>query len=117
MAYKRSTRINTNENDTMRKVTQQIKEAWTNRKACTIGNTCTDGETVWLHGNAIVRRDKYNNIEFNVCGWNTVTTRERINGILGVGLHQKDFSLYRSGVACPDSGWQWFKQEEFILVP
>ena len=38
----------------MRKVTEQIKQAFERGEAKTVGNTRTDGNTVWLHGNAIV---------------------------------------------------------------
>ena len=41
----------------MRKVTQQIKDAFEQGKAKKVDNTETDGKTVWLHGNAIVKRD------------------------------------------------------------
>ena len=37
----------------MRKVTQQIKSLRA-RQILKVGNTETDGKTVWLHGNAIV---------------------------------------------------------------
>jgi hypothetical protein len=37
---------------------------------------------VWLHGNKIIKREN-NEIYFSLAGWNTLTTRERINGIVG----------------------------------
>ena len=41
----------------MRKVTEQIKEAFERRQSKKVGNTRTDGTIVWLHGNPIVKRD------------------------------------------------------------
>ena len=65
----------------MRKVTQQIKEAFEQRKAKKVGNTETDGESVWLHGNKIITRDPSGAVMATLAGWNTPTTRERVNGI------------------------------------
>ena len=59
----------------MRKVTEQIKQAFFERKAKTIGNTHTDGESVWLHGNEIIKRDSSGLIFWTLAGWNTPTTR------------------------------------------
>ena len=66
----------------MRKVTKQIVASWANHKALTIGNTHTDGQTIYLHGNAIAWRTSADRLETTLAGWNTVTTRERLNGIL-----------------------------------
>ena len=46
----------------MRKITASIKEAFEAGKSKTIGNTSTDGTTVWLHGNAIIKKEDYGNI-------------------------------------------------------
>lgn len=62
----------------MRKVTQQIADAFMARKSKTIGNTHTDGESIWLHGNEIVRRNESDQIEVSLAGWPTPTTRERL---------------------------------------
>ena len=59
----------------MRKVTQQIKDAFEQGKAKKVGNTETDGKTVWLHGNAIVKRDPDGLVRWSLAGWNTTTTR------------------------------------------
>ena len=72
----------------MRKVTEKIKEAFKLRKSLKIGNTETDGETVWLFGNPIVKRDQSGLVLWSLAGWNTVTTRERVNGIVDAGVRQ-----------------------------
>ena len=66
----------------MRKVTKQIIQAWANYQTATSGNTHTDGETIYLHGNAIIWRTAHNRFCTTLAGWNTVTTRERLNGVL-----------------------------------
>jgi hypothetical protein len=37
----------------MRKVTREIVQSWARGESRTIGNTSTDGDTIWLHGNPI----------------------------------------------------------------
>jgi|TARA_R110000851_G_C12936938_1_gene551867 hypothetical protein len=53
-----------------------------------------------LHGNEIAYR--YNNPERTLsitnCGWESVTTKERLNGIPNVSISQKNFEWYLNGV-------------------
>jgi len=65
----------------MRKVTKLIAEAFKDYKKLTIGNTMTDGQSVFLHGNRIAWRED-GTLYISMCGWPTVTTRERLDGIL-----------------------------------
>lgn len=68
---------------------------------------------VWLHGNKIARRDAQDAQDsawrFNLCGWNTPTTRSRINAIASAhnipGVFTKAGKPLRAGVAVPDNGW------------
>lgn len=89
----------------MRKVTKQIKEAFDNQKARKVGNTHTDGKTVWLHGNAIVKRDENGNVFATLAGWNTPTTRERVNGITGMGFHQHKHEPCLNGKPINSTDW------------
>jgi hypothetical protein len=75
----------------MRKVTQQIKKAFEQGTSLKIGNTRTNGTSVFLHGNEIVKRDPSGLVMATLAGWNTPTTRERVNGITGLGIHQSNF--------------------------
>ena len=83
----------------MRKVTEQIGNALANSQEKRVGNTVTDGNTVWLHGNEIVRRNSSGKFSVTMAGWPTPTTRERINGImqvLGIDFHifQHNYEQY-----------------------
>ena len=89
----------------MRKVTQQIKQAFERGEAKTVGNTTTDGNTVWLHGNAIVKRDPDGLVRWSLAGWNTPTTRERVNGIVNAGVHQVNFEAVLNGQTIDPSDW------------
>ncbi len=64
----------------MRKVTSTIVDAFCNRRPRKCGNTRTDGTTFYLHGNAIAKWDE-GKLFITLAGWDTVTTRERINGL------------------------------------
>ena len=81
----------------MRKVTEEIKQAFFARQAKKIGNTITDGASVWLHGNKIIERDSSGLIRFSFAGWGSATTRERLRGILNVDVYQKDHEQYYNG--------------------
>ena len=81
----------------MRKVTEQIKDAFFARQKNIVNNTFTDGDSVFLHGNEIIKRDSSGLILFTFAGWGSATTRERLKGILDVDVYQKDHEQYYNG--------------------
>jgi hypothetical protein len=89
----------------MRKITSQIRQAFRNHEKKTIGNTRTDGQTVWLHNNAIVRRMPDGSVQASLAGWNTPTTRERVNGISGAGFYQKNFAAMLGSEEVDCNAW------------
>jgi hypothetical protein len=71
----------------MRKITQMSVNAFINGEAFEQDNTevkIIDGDIVFnLHGNTIARiTHNQNTLIISDCGWRTVTTKERLNGIL-----------------------------------
>jgi hypothetical protein len=82
----------------MRKVSKEIASAFIAGKRKTMGNTHTDGKTLWLHGNAIARRNDKGGIEISSAGWETVTTKERLNTVL----------YYLNAGYVQQKNWQWF---------
>lgn len=64
-----------------RKVTDQVTAAFIAGQPKRVAKTHTDGESFFLHGNEIARK-KGKELEITNAGWPTVTTRERLNGIL-----------------------------------
>ena len=90
----------------MRKVTQQIKQAFEQGKSLKVSNTRTDGQTVWLHGNAIIKRDPDGLVRWSLAGFNTPTTRERVNGIANAGVCQFKFKPVLNGEII--DSWDWF---------
>ena len=89
----------------MRKVTQQIKNAFEQGKSLKVGNTETDGKTIWLFGHAIVKRDPDGLVRWSLAGHNTMTTRERVNGIVNAGVHQVAFEPVLNGQVINSSDW------------
>lgn len=72
----------------MRKETKQIAGAFIERKPARAARTTTDGKSIALHGNKIAwhlpqeTEAGLNDIAFTLAGWGSVTTRERLNGLL-----------------------------------
>lgn len=75
----------------MRKETYKVMRAFLDRKSARGNNTTTDGNAVWLFGNKIAWRAANGDINITLAGWNTVTTRERLNGLLVLLNGQRDF--------------------------
>ena len=89
----------------MRKVTEQIKQAFEQGTSKKVGNTETDGNTVWLHGSAIVKRDPDGLVRWSLAGWNTPTTRERVNGIANANVLQFKFEPVLNGEVINANDW------------
>jgi hypothetical protein len=72
----------------MRAVTEKICRAFQERRALKLSNSFTDGDSLWLFGNMIAM---YRNGDLFICngGWNSVTTKERLNGLRGVSIVQR----------------------------
>ena len=77
----------------MRKITKEIVAAFMNHETKRIGNSGTDGTVLYLHGNEIAVHTK-EGIEVTTAGYNTQTTRERLNGIPGVKVNVRQGQLY-----------------------
>lgn len=89
----------------MRKVTREAIAAFNAGRAGTFGSNTTVSlsplKTRWvlkLHGNAIARRGIENGkLEVRDGGWQSNTTKERLNGLQGVSVNQKNFIWYLNG--------------------
>ena len=82
----------------MRKVTREVVGAFLARKSKTVGNTRTDGESLYLFGHEIAYHinSTSDRISISSCNWHTNTTKDRLNGLLelagtGKQIFQKDF--------------------------
>lgn len=103
----------------MRKVTEQVALSLIRGESRTVGNTSTDGQHLWLHGNLIAqKRDGY--VLLSLAGWPTPTTRERLNGILDIfGVRARFYQqnhdqFYQYG---DDQPYEIDDYREWIKVP
>lgn len=80
----------------MRKITKAVCSAFERQVPLSMGNTHTDGVALYLHGNKIAQHTS-EGLMISDAGWNTVTTRERLNGLRGVHVQQKKGILYLNG--------------------
>ena len=94
----------------MRNITQKAIKNFLNGKRWTEKNTHTENFKLYLHGNLIAKIDD-GRLFICLQGWNTVTTRERLNGLPGVKLTQKNFEPYLNGEKI--NSWQWYEIKNF----
>lgn len=67
----------------------------------TQGNTYTRDSALYLHGHKIAWLDG-GALYINLCGWDTLTTRARLNALPGVNLVHKGGKLYLNGSEIDD---------------
>jgi hypothetical protein len=93
----------------MRKVTQQIVDAFLRGQLKKVDNTFTDGVAIWLHGNKIAEK-RANGLWISNAGWFSKTTKERLNGLPDVSVCQKKGEWYLNGHAW---GGEWVHVDSF----
>lgn len=87
----------------MRKITEKAISAFNNSVDFKMGNTevevLPNVTILKLHGNKIAYRynDPERTLSITTCGWNTPTTRERLNGIKGVYICTKNGQMHLNG--------------------
>lgn len=93
----------------MRKITKESVNAFLMGKTFSKGNMSVvkDGETLRLklHGNTIALIDELGVLSVSNAGWASNTTKERLNGIPGVRVHQRNWTWYLNGNEW-DGGWK-----------
>ena len=90
----------------MRKIESQMNRAivnkndWSNSNTEVNYNSNTDCSSVYLHGNQIATVDHNTNaVKLSSCGWQSVTTKSRLNAIL---------SQLITGASLFQRNWNWF---------
>ena len=87
----------------MRQITQKIVHAFNGRYALKIDNSRTDGHTLWLFDNRIAEW-RSDGLWISNAGWNSKTTKERLNGLSGVRIQQVRGNWFLNGRLW-DGGW------------
>jgi hypothetical protein len=72
----------------MRQITAEITRAFEERRSLKIDNSRTDGDCLWLFENKIAEW-RGNNLWITDAGWDSKTTKERLNGLNGVSVRQE----------------------------
>lgn len=62
---------------------------------------------ITLHGHEILRLQDGGRTMFNLAGWGTVTTRERINQFIKGRIYQKDNTQYYENEPIDAYGWYY----------
>lgn len=108
----------------MRQIEKKMVAAIKARKNFKSGNTevtmtrnehfCTCIAMVYLHDNLIAKISfGPENVvaQFTLAGWNTNTTRSRLNAF-GVGVSQCNLAPYHNGEAISSKGWYTFDYDD-----
>jgi len=84
----------------MKKVTRQAINAFTNNENFNGSNTIVRHENgttkMFLFGNMIAKKED-GKVYITNAGWESNTTKERLNAIQGVSIQQKNFVWYLNG--------------------
>jgi len=89
----------------MRKITQKAISALLDKRNFKEGNTQVKAYDafghkdayLFLHGNIIARYNSNDDLIITAAGWFTNTTKERLNGLPNVSIHQKNFQWFLNG--------------------
>ncbi len=88
----------------MRKITSEAVSAFMEARSFKKGNMQVykflNVTVMALHGNEIAYRynDPERTLSISACGWLTNTTKERLNALPNVRIHQRNWQWYLNGV-------------------
>jgi hypothetical protein len=93
----------------MRKITKEAVSAFLERKPYRKSNMSVEAYgnefRLKLHGNSIASIDELGVLSVSNAGWASNTTKERLNGIPGVRVNQKNWTWYLNGQEW-DGSWK-----------
>ena len=85
-----------------RKITNESVDKFLSRETFKKSNMevdqCYSQYRLKLHGNTIAVLDEFNMLSISNAGWESNTTKERLNGLPNVRIHQRKFVWYLNGV-------------------
>ena len=102
------------------KTSRAIASAFIAGRRLHTANTYTDGQSVYLFGNRIAWKANDGRIHFNMCGYGTTTTRDRLSAI-GIFINQKNYIQHFKGSSIStsetyDSGIVWREQRSNTMA-
>ena len=91
----------------MHKIDEQVRAAFLTGSNVKLSNTQIEDNMLFLHGNKIAHLHDNGFIYITLAGWNTQTTRARINAILprGYVLKSKNGQPLLNGIEINASEW------------
>ena len=93
----------------MRKITKEAVSKFLSKNSFAKGNMKVEESSgVWklkLHGNTIATIDELGVLSVSNAGWASNTTKERLNGLPGVSVNQKNWNWYLNGTEW-DGSWK-----------
>lgn len=89
----------------VRKIDELSARNFYARNTWSLSNTATRDGVLYLHGNQIARLDESGRLFVTLAGWNTTTTRARLNALDGVNIRVRAGRPYLNGVEISESGW------------
>jgi hypothetical protein len=93
----------------MRQIDRKAKEAFCAWEEFKLSNTevrLLNGKPhMYLHGNCIAKRDENGDLLISHCGWETNTTRSRLNALPGVRISSYKGSFVLNDIAIMHNGW------------
>jgi hypothetical protein len=93
----------------MRKITKESVRAFIEGRKFNKGNMSVESESSFiklkLHGNTIATIDPLGVLSVSNAGWASNTTKERLNGIPGVSIYQKNWNWFLNGSEW-DGSWK-----------
>lgn len=111
----------------MRLIERKLKNAWDNNQLIEISNSairkvhlknyeCFDIIGLYLFGNLIATKAITTGVvSWTMAGWNSLTTRSRLNNVLGIGVYQVKHVPWRGDVQVDPSAW--YAQGEAVSFP
>ena len=88
----------------MRKITKNSIQALIAGNHLCKDNTLVTEDTLFLHGNPIIQV-REDGVYIQTAGWNSITTKERLNGLPGVTVYTRKGQLFLNGEPW-DGSWK-----------
>ena len=82
----------------MRQITKESVDAFLNGYYYKKSNMEVTCGQMYLHGNKIAWFDKNHQLWISNCGWQSNTTKERLNALPNVHIIQRNYHWYLNGV-------------------
>jgi hypothetical protein len=93
----------------MRKITKEAVSKFLSKETFRKSNMSVEESSgvykLKLHGNTIATIDELGVLSVSNAGWRSNTTKERLNGIPGVRVHQRNWNWFLNGVEW-DGSWK-----------